>query len=74
MKPLAIPLVAVCLSACGQSKPRSVQYFEAKPDEAREVKAECQDGSIRGRECDNADIALQVIEGRERLARFRGKK
>jgi hypothetical protein len=47
---------------------------EGNPDEAREVKAECQDGSIRGRECDNADIALQVIEGRERFARFRGKK
>lgn len=74
LKPRAVLFVGACLSACAQSEPRSVQYFEVNPDEAREAKAECQDGSIRGRECDNADIALQVIEGRERFARFQGKK
>ncbi|HEV7312813.1 MULTISPECIES: EexN family lipoprotein [unclassified Sphingopyxis] len=74
MKPPVILLLAVCLSACGQSEPRSVQYFEANPDAAREVAANCRDGSIRGDECRNADIALEVIEGRERFARFRGKK
>lgn len=74
MKPLAILLLGVCLSACGQSEPRSVQYFEANADVARRVTANCRDGSVRGDECDNADIALQIIEGRERFARFRGKE
>lgn len=74
LKPLAIFLLGLGLSACDQSEPRSAQYFEANPDDAREVTAECQDGLIRGDECANADIALEVIEGRERFARFRGKK
>ena len=74
MKSLAMLLFGVCLSACGQSESRSVQYFEANPDDARKVTAKCQDGSIGGDECDNAKIALEVIESRERFARFRGKK
>ena len=74
LKSVAILLFSLCLLACGQSEPRSVQYFEANPDDARKVAAKCQDGSIGGDECDNANIALEVIESRERFARFRGKK
>ena len=74
LKPLAIFLLGLGLSGCGQREPRSVQYFEANPDDAREVTANCQEGSIRGDECANAKIALEVIESRERFARFRGKK
>lgn len=74
MKSPVLLLVAVCLSACGQSEPRSVQYFEANPNAARLVKANCRDGSVSGDECNNADMALEVIEGQERFARFRGKK
>lgn len=69
-----ILLLGLTLSACGQSEPRSAQYFEAHVDEAREIVAACRNGSERGDECANADIAVQTVEGRERFERFRGKK
>ena len=62
------------LSACGQSEPRSVQYFEANIEEARSIAAKCKDGTERGAECANADIAVQTVEGRERFKRYRGKE
>ena len=63
--------LGLCLTACGQSEPRSVQYFEAHPAEARGVLAECRAGSESGDECTNADVAVQTIEGREKFERFR---
>ncbi|MGV1681684.1 EexN family lipoprotein [Sphingopyxis sp. NJF-3] len=69
-----ILLLGLCISACGQPEPRSVQYFEAHLDEAREIVASCRDGSTKGDECSNAGVAVQVAEGRERFERFRGKK
>lgn len=67
-------LLGLSLSACGQSEPRSTQYFEAHIDEARKVVADCTAGSVRGDECTNADVAVQTVEGRERFKRFRGQK
>jgi hypothetical protein len=69
-----LALVGLFLSACGQGEPRSVQYFEAHLDEAREIVASCRDGSMTGDECANADVAVQVDDSRERFERFRGKK
>lgn len=68
-------LFAACaaLAACGQSEPRSTVYFEAHPDEARRIVAGCKDGTVRGDECANADIAVQTLDGRERMRRFMGK-
>ncbi|WP_231737167.1 hypothetical protein [Sphingopyxis sp. A083] len=43
-------------------------------DEARKVVADCQDGSTRGDECTNANIAEQTVDGRERFRCFRGHK
>lgn len=74
LKRIMILLPGLCLAACGQSEPRSVQYFEAHLDEAREAVAQCRSGSTKGDECSNADVAVQVAEGRERFERFRGKK
>lgn len=73
MRHSAILLLGLSLSACGQSEPRSTQYFEANLDEARKVVADCRAGSTRGDECTNADVAVQTVEGRERFKRFLGK-
>jgi len=73
LKQTAIPLLGLCLASCGQSELRSVQYFEAHLDEAREIIESCRDGSTREDECSNAEVAVQVAEGRERFKRFRGK-
>ncbi|MGQ2934732.1 EexN family lipoprotein [Sphingopyxis sp. H050] len=73
MRQSAILLLGLSLSACGQSEPRSTQYFETNLDEARKVVAGCRDGSMRGDECTNADVAVQTVEGRERFKRFLGK-
>lgn len=66
-------LLGISLSACGQNEPRSGQYFEAHIDEARQIVTDCRNGSVRGDECTNAEIAVQTVEGRERFKRFRGQ-
>ncbi|KGB55936.1 hypothetical protein FG91_00820 [Sphingopyxis sp. LC81] len=70
---ISVMLLGLGLAACGQSEPRSSQYFEAHIEEARTVVAECKDGSTRGEECTNADIAVQVVEAKERFKRFRSR-
>lgn len=72
MRPLSIIAVCAILSGCSESAPRSATYFEANPDEARQIVNGCKDGSIRSEECAAADIAVQTIEGRERTKRFLG--
>lgn len=67
-----IVFLALSLSACGQSEPRSTQFFEANLDEARTIVAGCRDGSVRGSECENADYAVQRAENRERREKFWG--
>lgn len=74
MKRHLILVLGIQLVACGQSEPRSMQYFEANIEEAQKVAADCTDGSQTGAECANADVAIQTVEGRERFERFRGKK
>ncbi|MFA5969192.1 MAG: hypothetical protein WC816_08125 [Sphingomonas sp.] len=54
--------------------PRSAQYFAANLDEARQIVARCQTGSVRGDECVNAEQAILAAEGRDRLKRFMGKR
>lgn len=61
------------LGACGKTEPRSTAYFEAHLDEAREVVASCREGSVRGEECTNADLAVQQADAKERFRKFRGK-
>jgi hypothetical protein len=54
--------------------PRSTQCFEANIVEARQVAAECRDGSIRGEECANAETAIITVESKERFKRFRAER
>lgn len=74
MRRIPILFLGLCLTACGQGAPRSVQFFETNIDEARKIVASCKDGTERGAECANADIAVQTVEGRERFKRFRGEQ
>jgi hypothetical protein len=62
------------LAACGKAEPRSTAYFEAHLDEARELVAGCREGSVRGDECANADLAVQQADAKERFRKFRGKE
>lgn len=65
-------LLGTALASCGKDEPRSRQYFEVHVDEAREVFAGCQDGSVRGGECDNAEMAVKRADAKERTKRFLG--
>lgn len=67
-------LVGIAIAGCSPSEPRSTQYFEAHIDEARQIVQECRDGPVRGAECDNADIAVQTSEAKERRKRFFGDR
>lgn len=68
--PWAGTLLGLALAGCTKAEPRSTQYFAAHIDEARKVVADCRDGSARGGECPNADLAVQEADARERLRRF----
>lgn len=63
---------AFILAACGQTEPRSQQYFESHLEEAQQIVDGCRDGTVRGGECDHADRAVQRAEAKERSKRFFG--
>lgn len=46
-------LALASLAACSP-QPRSQSYFEANPEEAEQVLADCKAGARRGQECENA--------------------
>lgn len=60
------------ISSSAEAAPRAAQYFAALLDEARQVVSECQSGSVRGVECDNAGQAVTEAEGNERFRKFMG--
>jgi hypothetical protein len=66
-------VLAISLTACEQSPPRSLQYFEGHLDDAREVVAACATDTHRGEECQHASMAIETAEAREKFKRFRGK-
>lgn len=53
-------------------EPRGKQYFAAHLDEARQVMAQRAEGTVRGDECFNADMAVTEADGRARHKRFFG--
>tara|TARA_R110002167_G_scaffold49537_15_gene145126 strand:+ start:449 stop:745 length:297 start_codon:yes stop_codon:yes gene_type:complete len=55
------------------AEPRAVEFFAAHLDEARQIVAGCQAGSVRGGECANAEQAVTEAEGKDRFRRFTGK-
>ena len=64
--------ILVALAGCTNQEPRSKQYFDAHIDEARQVVEGCRDGSVRGGECDNAELAVNRTDAKERAKRFLG--
>lgn len=70
---LVVLAAAQGLAGCGKAEPRSTQYFAEHLDEAREIVAGCRDGSTRGQECENANLAVEEADAKERFRRFRGR-
>ena len=66
--PIAIPSPI----AAAPSEAGGTQYFVAHIDEARQVVAGCQDGSVRGGECATAEEAIIKVDAQERRKRFLG--
>lgn len=55
------------------SEPRGTQYFEANLDEARQIIAQCRDGTVRGTECANAGAAVAQSDGKANFDAFMGR-
>lgn len=77
LRPVIVPverttIVAGPPTAPAPAEPRGTQYFAAHLDEARQVVAQCADGSVRGDVCTNAEQAVVEAEGRERFKKFMG--
>jgi len=71
LRPVIAPVAPATVAAAPEA-PRGTQYFLAHIDEARQVAAGCQAGSVRGDECANAEQAVVEAEGRERFKKFMG--
>lgn len=71
LRPVILPIGQT--AALAPAEPRATQYFAAHIDEARQVVADCQAGSVRGGECANAEQAVTEAEGKDRFRRFMGK-
>lgn len=80
LRPLIMsPGMAIAGNAASVTVPppaaaRGTQYFAANLDEARQIVAGCQTGSVRGDECVNAEQAILSAEGRDRFKHFMGKR
>ncbi|MFA7587797.1 MAG: hypothetical protein WCY11_16645 [Novosphingobium sp.] len=53
--------------------PRAKSWFAAHLDEARQIMAQCAEGSVRSEECFNADMAITEADATARHKRFFGK-
>jgi hypothetical protein len=77
LRPTIAPLepitVAAVPAAAVLAAPRGKQYFAAHLDEAHQILARRMDGSVRGDECFNAEMAVVEADGRARHKRFFGK-
>lgn len=70
--PQTAGLAASAPIAPASAEPRGKQYFAAHLDEARQVQAQCAEGTVRGDECFNAEMAVVEADGRARSKRFFG--
>lgn len=76
LRPVIVPVSQSAavgpIPAAPSAEARGTQYFAAHLDEARQVVAQCADGSVRGEECANAQAAATEAEGRARFKKFMG--
>lgn len=70
--PQTASIAASASRASATAGPRGKQYFAAHLDEARHVQAQCAEGTVRGDECFNAEMAVVEADGRARSKRFFG--
>jgi hypothetical protein len=68
MSRFSIALAALILLAGCSREPLSSHYFDSHPAELDRTLQACAEGSVRGRECDNADLAKA---NRDRAARMK---
>lgn len=59
-------MTLAALAACS-SEPRSTAYFEAHPEEAARIVADCKTGAHRGRECVNARAGVAAAARQVRM-------
>src|SRR5690606_29577936 len=78
LRPVIVPVERAAIvagppaAAPMPAEPRGTQYFAAYLDEARQIVAQCAEGTARGDECANAEQAVIEAEGRERFKKFMG--
>jgi hypothetical protein len=78
LRPVMVPVEQTAIvagppaAASAPTAPRGTQYFAAHLDDARQVVAQCAEGTVRGDECANAEQAVIEAEGRERFKKFMG--
>lgn len=72
LRPIIAPAEPSAAAISAPAEPRGTQYFAAHLDEARQVVAQCAEGTVRGAECANAEQAVVEAEGRDRFKRFMG--
>lgn len=65
-----LAFTVTALAACSP-EPRSASYFEAHPEDAAKVVADCQTGAHRGQECSNAQTAVAAAKRDERMDAYR---
>lgn len=79
LRPVIMPVerTAIAVSPApaipASAEPRGKQYFAVHLDEARQILTGCADGSVRGEECFNAEMAVVEAEGSARHKKFFGK-
>lgn len=78
LRPVIIPVESTPVlanpapTAPAPAEPRGKQYFAAHLGEARQILTGCADGSVRGEECFNAEMAVVEAEGSARHKKFFG--
>lgn len=74
LRPVIAPVEqAPAAAPVAATEPRGKPYFAAHLDEARQIMTQCAQGSVRGDECFNAEMALTEADAQARHKRFFGK-
>lgn len=70
--PAYLILTLFAVAGCSSPEPRGEQYFSTHLDDAKQVVAGCTEGTARGDECYNAEVAISKAEAKERSKKFFG--
>lgn len=77
LRPVIMPIgqtaaVGPPAAVSGPPEPRGTRYFAVHIEEARQIIAQCEKGSVRGDECAYAEQAVVEADSRDRFKRFMG--